>query len=364
MKKITFIFTFLVFTGLVFSSDTSPVSITTNASADSNFFVVVPIPLYSPETGWAININSAYLYRTEPADRDTTPSIIQVSLIYSEKKQSDDYIEINHYLKGNEYMIKGILQYKKYPDKFFGIGNSTLPDLSENYTVEYEYFLAEGYKKIIPGLYAGLRYVFQNNAMLEILPSGLMAAAPGSRGLRQSGAGILLKWDTRDYVYYATDGALHQISFLSFGPGLGSQNIFNKFEADFRWFFKTFENQSGSVQAYAALSGGDVPFFFMPYIGGDKMLRGYYKGRFRENNMISLQAEYHFHLFDLFILTLHAAAGEVMSELTDFSTSGLKYSAGAGLRFILEPKDKLTARFDIGFTPDSMGVYLMAGEAY
>lgn len=364
MKKTFVLIIFLFFSEFIYALEEDFAAATINAASASNFFVIVPIPLYSPETGWAININSAFLYRSEPDDKDTTPSIVQVSLIYSEKKQSDDYLEINHYLKGNEYVFKGILQYKKYPDKFFGTGNYTLPDVSENYTVEYEYFLAEGYKKIIPGLYAGLRYVFQNNAMLEMQPSGLVSLTPGSEGLRQSGAGLLLKWDTRDFVYYATEGALHQISILSFGPGIGSQNIFNKFEADFRWFFKTFENQSGSVQAYAALSGGDVPFFFMPFIGGDKMLRGYYKGRYRENNMISLQAEYHFHLFNLFILTLHAAAGEVMGEFTDFSTSGMKYSAGAGLRFILEPKDRLTARLDIGFTPDSMGVYLMAGEAY
>ncbi len=364
MKLISLVLSFLAFTCFVFASETDAVSSTKNGTADSNFFVIVPIPLYSPETGWALNINSAYLYRTEPEDKDTTPSIIQVSLVYSEKNQTDDYLEINHYLKGNEYIFKGILQYKKYPDSFFGTGNYTLPGDSEKYTIEYEYFMAESYKKIVPGFYAGLRYVFQNNALLEVEPSGLLAQAPGRRGLRQSGAGLLLKWDTRDYVYYATDGALHQVSFLSFGPGIGSQNIFNKFEADFRWFFPAFEGQSGSVHAYAALSGGDVPFFFMPFIGGDKMLRGYFKGRFRDKNMIALQAEYHFHLSELFIITIHAATGEVMKEVTDFSTSGLKFSAGAGLRFVLEPKDRLTARLDLGFTPDSMGVYLMAGEAY
>lgn len=347
-----------------YASVPGAVSKTSNAASPENFFIIVPVPLYSPETGWALNISSAYLYRTEPDDPATTPSIIQASFIYSEKRQSDNYIEINHYLKGNEYTFKSILQYRKYPDKFFGTGNNTLPDASENYTVEYSYLLAEAYKKIIPGFYAGARYIFQNNNMLEVVPSGLLSSSPGSEGLRQSGAGVLLKWDTRDYVYYATDGALHQVSLMSFGPGIGSQNIFNKFEADFRWFFKTFDGQSGSVHSYTVLSDGDVPFFFMPSIGGDKMLRGYFKGRFRERNMLALQVEYHFHLSNLFILTLHGATGEVMNKLTDFSTAGLKFSAGAGIRFMLEPKDRLTARLDIGFTPDSMGVYLLAGEAY
>mgnify|MGYP000077960924 CR=1 FL=1 len=63
-------------------------------------------------------------------------------------------------------------------------------------------------------------------------------------------------------------------------------------------------------------------------------------------------------------LVLFAGYGGVSDGIGSFSTGDFKISAGSGLRFFIDPKDRLSVRLDFGWGSDGMSVYILAGEAY
>jgi hypothetical protein len=98
-------------------------------------------------------------------------------------------------------------------------------------------------------------------------------------------------------------------------------------------------------------------------------MRGYYLGRFRDENQLATQVEYRFLPLPLgFSKRLGAAVfagtGTVFSKTKYLSFDDLIWSAGAGIRFLLFPKKDIFTRLDIAFTGEGTGLYIFIGEAF
>jgi len=94
-------------------------------------------------------------------------------------------------------------------------------------------------------------------------------------------------------------------------------------------------------------------------------MRGYYLGRYRDKNMITLQAEYRWvPVFWRVGLAAFAGIGDVAATLGDFDLGRFKYTYGLGLRFVIDPKQRLHLRVDFGFGKETSGVYFTAAEAF
>lgn len=76
----------------------------------------------------------------------------------------------------------------------------------------------------------------------------------------------------------------------------------------------------------------EVPFYLMPAIGGSKSLRGFDGFRFRDRNMVVLNAEYRWQIIEPLDLALFVDAGEVFRTLEEFSLRDLETSYGVGAR--------------------------------
>ena len=110
---------------------------------------------------------------------------------------------------------------------------------------------------------------------------------------------------------------------------------------------------------------GAVPFRELANLGGDKLLRGYYDGRYRDRQLVVAQVELRRQLFWRFNGVLFGGVGQVGNTLADFDEGGLKYTGGAGLRFRFNRRDRLNVRFDYGVGRDgSTGFYFNFGEAF
>jgi len=103
----------------------------------------------------------------------------------------------------------------------------------------------------------------------------------------------------------------------------------------------------------------------MGLLGGAEIMRGYYLGRYRDKNMLVLQAEYRWApIFWRFGLAAFAALGDVAETLDRFNLGRFKTTYGLGLRFVIDPKQRLHLRLDFGFGKETSGVYFTAGEAF
>jgi hypothetical protein len=109
------------------------------------------------------------------------------------------------------------------------------------------------------------------------------------------------------------------------------------------------------------LSSGDLPFFARPSLGGDKHLRGYVRGRFRDEASWLGAAEYRFWVLSRGLplwgpiriervgLAAFYELGSVARSPAKLFESRVRQSYGVGLRVTLERAAPF--RIDIGFAP-------------
>ena len=94
-------------------------------------------------------------------------------------------------------------------------------------------------------------------------------------------------------------------------------------------------------------------------------MRGYYSGRFRDQDMMVLQTEYRLPVKGRFGLAFFGSFGSVANKLKEYQLSNFKYSYGGGIRFALNKKERLNLRIDYGIGKGkNSGLYFQIGEAF
>src|SRR4029450_1236363 len=75
-----------------------------------------------------------------------------------------------------------------------------------------------------------------------------------------------------------------------------------------------------------------VPFFLLPYVGSGSTMRAYTSHRFRDQNGLTLQAEWRIMVNRFMETALFYDTGKVAARCQDLDLNGLKYDYGFGFR--------------------------------
>jgi outer membrane protein assembly factor BamA len=329
-------------------------------------WIFFPIIFYSPETKTGFGAGVGYFFREPGSSLDSRPSSVLSNLIYTQRKQITTGLLVDIYLKDEAFYPSGEFGYRKFPDKFYGIGNRTSEDAEEDYTPEEFEILLQFQARLLPGLYLGPLYKVAHSQLIETSNDGSLATGEilGSEGGSISGLGFTAKWDTRDNVFYPSAGSYHQLFVTLFSHDLGSDYDFKRYILDLRHYIAVTPNHILALRLYGRSTNGDVPFQQLSELGGANLMRGYYQGRYRDHDLIALQAEYRLPLWWRFGLVGFAGTGDVSSKVSKFRRRDLKTSIGFGFRFPLSPEEKLNLRFDFGFTKETSGFYINFTEAF
>jgi outer membrane protein assembly factor BamA len=87
------------------------------------------------------------------------------------------------------------------------------------------------------------------------------------------------------------------------------------------------------TSASDAATQNQVPFYLQRTLGGPDDLRGFRRFRFRDENLLLLQAEYRWEIFTAVDGALFYDAGKVASRVEDIDLSDLESDYGIGFRF-------------------------------
>jgi outer membrane protein assembly factor BamA len=326
----------------------------------------LPVIFYTPETKWALGGGGLYYFRVTEDPAVSRPSNITFSAVYSQRKQTSAELNPDFYLaKG--YHIQAKIQYSDFPDQFYGIGNRTTENMEEPFTSKYWKLSVEALKKVRGPLNVGFQYFFDSTKLTEVKDGGRLESpdTPGSAGGTVSGLGYFMTYDSRDSIFYSTSGSFHQFSAMAFSRSLGSDFEFQRFFLELRKYFRFSFAHCLAFHTRFLVQTGDPPFWRMGLLGGQEIMRGYYLGRYRDKDMIALQAEYRWMpVLWRFGLVAFAGLGDVAATLGGFNLGRFKYTYGLGLRFVIDSKQRLNLRLDFGFGKDTSGVYFTAGEAF
>lgn len=341
----------------------------TSGVADSKF-LIYPVVGYAPETSWEIGLSSLFVYY---AKEDTLNRLSEINsfTFFTLENQYGLYIDHAIYSDQDKWFFLGNLRFQSFPLFYHGIGIDTPEDyiarVDANQVILKERVLRKVFDNFFLGLeidyqrLSNVNFITENNASID-LPRG-------SEGTNNLGFGLGIVRDNRHNVLNVRKGFFSELAFLHYNTSWGSSYDFTAVVSDTRIFRPMSKNNVLAAQFLGQFNFGDVPFNQLALMGGENMMRGYYRGRYRDNHQIAAQVEYRFlpipfSFTDRIGAAVFAGAGSVFDELPSFNISDIVVSGGAGLRFLLFPNKDVYTRVDIAFTKEGPGFYIFVGEAF
>jgi len=329
-----------------------------------------PYAYYTPETELAFGAGGIVTFYTSD-DRILRPSKSTVSAYYTTKKQYKFSLSPQIYFAQNTLFISSDLSYGYFVDKFWGLGGDTPETGDEGYTSHQFAFNAnvqvKPMKHLLGNTRTGLIFDLKNTHMSDKEQNVFLLAdsVTGSNGGIYSGLGFNLVWDSRDNIFWPTKGVFSQGKAVFYGSALGSDFNYGKGEVDIRTYRALRAEKVLAFQLYLnTVGGGAPPFYTYPALGGQRTMRGYYEGRYRDKKYFATQMEYRSHLWKKFGYVAFAGVGNVTDRWGDQRLTDLKASLGGGLRYRFSKTEKVNLRVDMGFGRSTNGVYFGLEEAF
>ncbi|MFK8103592.1 MAG: BamA/TamA family outer membrane protein [Saprospiraceae bacterium] len=331
-----------------------------------NSFIPLPVIYFTPETSWSFGAAAVYAFRFEKEPIASRPSQLRTGFAYTLNKQILASLNFQLFRKDELYKFYGELGYYDYIYEFSGIGNNKIGTRRELYQVKYPRVRINALYEVRPQLYLGLRYWMDSFNIIKRDEEGVLIqnTVTGSDGGFLSGMGIVANLDTRDNIFFATEGKFVEIVLFHNGETFGSPFNFSKLYMDYSQFWKIGTQQSIGLNLSGEFTSGNPTFDALAQMGGVKKMRGYFRGRYRDKQYLASQMEYRIHLFWRIGLTVFGSAGIIGPNLESLRSDFMRYSYGSGLRFMLSKKEKINIRIDAGFTPSGNGIYITIGEAF
>ena len=186
------------------------------------------------------------------------------------------------------------------------------------------------------------------------------SSAPGlTTEPRYAHADASVEVDRRDVAGYPTSGGFYRVGLEHFTDLDRSGHSFRRVDMDGVQYVPLFHRNwviavRGRVTLSQTTASNQVPFYFLPTLGGDNTLRAYSDYRFRDRNVAELSAEYRWPLFQMMDAALFVDAGRLAPTAHDLWRTRLNRDYGVGFR--VHSTTRSIARIDIAKGPEGMRV--------
>lgn len=331
-------------------------------------FIAYPTVAFAPETSWEFGLSGLFVYR---ANRDTLNRLSEMQGFgfVTLEQQYGSWLEHTLYTDKNKYFFLGQAKFQSFPLSYHGVGMNTPAEKIALVSANEIRIRERVLRQVIPSLYTGFEVNFERltKVNFEVDPYSSISLPLGYQGSTNLSLGWGVVYDDIHNVLNPRHGHFAEVAFLSSKKAFGSTYDFNLGFADFRLYQPIRKNNVLAFQAYGQFGNGDIPFNELSLMGGERMMRGYYLGRYRDNNYTAAQVEYRMLPFSFakrWGASFFAAAGSVYPDFQSIKNTSLAWSLGGGPRFLLFPKKDVYNRIDVAFTPEGYGIYFFIGEAF
>jgi len=336
-----------------------------SSSKRANYFILVPVVRYLPETRWSGVLAGNFVFRTSPDFRNTRPSSIRLSATYTQNQQFIFKPTVEIFTPQNRWMIRTGYLWMRFPELYYGVGELTPDSWEESYSFDLSRFFLRAFYRVSRTIYTGPIYLYENMYRMEYgaNSSFRQQGVSGNQGGWVSGPGWAVVMDTRKNIYFPTSGVYAEFSGSIFSDKTGSSFNYASWLMDLRGyqpFRKGRDVLAGNI--LLQYNPGNPPFRQMGILGGENAGRGYYQGRFRERHHLVLQGEYRLKVWKRMGMTFFGGLASVFKNSPVGSIWHPFY--GLGFRGKLLRKEYLNVRLDIGIGRQGTQYYFTLDEAF
>lgn len=275
-----------------------------------------------------------------------------------------------------ELGVEGI--YSLHPQEdFYGLGSSAQRGNRVNFRYRAPELQVRAVARPVPWLRAGVRLgrvnVDVGSGTDPRFPSIEQrfgeAEAPGlSQQPDFTYTDLFTALDTRDQPGNARGGSYLGLLWRRYNDRDLDRYTFDRLEFDAQQFLPIFDKKrivAVRLQVYgtSADDGQQVPFYFLPTIGGSDTLRSYADFRFRDHNVLALNVEYRWEAFSGLDMALFSDFGSVAPRFSDLEFADVRGAYGIGLRF--NTYKAVFLRFDVaGGGAEGLRTFIKFSKAF
>jgi len=334
-------------------------------------------PGASPELGALISAGALFSASLDPSDPTLPRSSVSLAVTFSTTGALLVTVAPSFYLPHDKVRINGNIYFKDMPDNYWGVGydeaaNTPMGPATTEYDRLWWQLNPRVVFKVKKNLFVGgLLDINQTNASNL---NDKMAHDPfvlaGGRNNFNTGVGGIFQFDSRDFPQNAFTGLFFEARVTAYESWLDDPHPYLTTRLDLRQY-TTVGGRPGSTVAWnivSYLEFGDTPWSELPLVGSPYDLRGYYWGRFRDQQANNAVIEYRYMLPTKNPGRAYSRSGFVvwggLGFVGDnFLEAPLLPNVGVGYRFEVQPRMNL--RVDLGFGAfDSIGFYINFLEAF
>ena len=325
-------------------------------------FTAVPVVNYSNATGFSLGAMGQFFYKVNKKDSISPVSSSGVFGMYTTNGTWFGALFQRFYLDEDRWRIlasvgAGNINYQYYQEipNFGGgfIGYNTKADFA---ALKVE-------RKIVGKLYFGLMGIYSNSKLTYDLPDFIPPELLTSY-FRMNSIGYSFNFDERDNQINPYKG--YNIAFKNnfYRDWIGSDDKFESFDITYNHFIPIKSNKNIIATRFrAALASGNVPFQGQNVVGQDD-IRGYSEGRYRDNQVYALQAEYRHRFENKIGAVAFFGMATAVEKLSDINKGPFLPGGGLGIRYMAIEKMRINVGIDAALGKDDWGVYFRIGESF
>lgn len=181
-----------------------------------------------------------------------------------------------------------------------------------------------------------------------------------------TGAGLLIQYDSRDYILNPSRGMNFLLRSIYYPKALNTfntdvvcttmqLNAYHKVWKDAILAYDFFSEFNSSPKVVPWQLREEICAF-------DCQMRGYYAGRYMDNNQVAAQVELRQHVWKRFGAVAWTGVGTFFNHINDVTGKQILSTYGAGIRF--EMKHRTNIRLDFAFGRNTSSIIFNYGEAF
>ena len=319
-------------------------------------------PSYTKSTSLSLGGLAAGLYRLDRTDSVTPPSDVS---IYGNVSISGFYsigVRGNNIFRDGGNRIDYKMGFYSQPSDFWGTGYEAGAHNPASSYVEKQYQIEARYlRRLFRNTFVGAKLSFEYTKGLKFTQPAYLNGA--KTHYAAAGVGLLAEYDSRDFIPNAHRGIYLSFQEMFYPKGLGNCGISiwrTIFTADY--YRKVWTGGVVAVDLYGEFNSNGTPWSMLARLGDSNRMRGYYEGRFADNDLITVQVELRQRIWRRIGCTVWGGAGNVFSSFDRFRWSHTLPNYGLGLRW--EFKNRVNVRIDYGFGRHTSGLVFNINEAF